>query len=165
MEIIITEEAAKKINERVAGREGYLQLKYDTDGCGWAVSGVAALWFTGELDDTEVEIETNDRPVYIEKHKMVFFDEQMKIDFSTTSNCFQLKSPQQILNGRMSLVLKETDWSIMDSLFLAWVSVVDIFFQKFIHDPLIVIRVFVKGLGVNAFLCNIEHFRALFVFE
>ncbi len=34
MEIIITEEAAKKINERVAGREGYLQLKYDTDGCG-----------------------------------------------------------------------------------------------------------------------------------
>ncbi len=34
MEIFITEEAAAKINEKAAGRVGYLKLKYDTDGCG-----------------------------------------------------------------------------------------------------------------------------------
>jgi hypothetical protein len=34
VEIIITEDAAKKIDERTAGRDGYLKLVYDTDGCG-----------------------------------------------------------------------------------------------------------------------------------
>lgn len=107
MEIIITAEAIEKINERTANREGYLKLKYDTDGCGCAVNGVIALWFVTELDDTDIAIETNERPVYVEKSKMVFFDEQMKIDFSKTTNCFQLKSPGQILNGHMSFILKE----------------------------------------------------------
>ncbi|WHY84530.1 iron-sulfur cluster biosynthesis family protein [Neobacillus novalis] len=107
MEINITAEAVKKITERTEGREGYLKLKYDTDGCGCAVNGVVALWFVQEVDDDEIAIETNDKTVYLEKSKMVFFDEQMKIDFSQTTNCFQLKSPQQILNGHMSLIIKE----------------------------------------------------------
>ncbi|MFJ5715644.1 iron-sulfur cluster biosynthesis family protein [Neobacillus sp. NPDC093127] len=107
MEINITVEAVKKINERTDGREGYLKLKYDTDGCGCAVNGVVALWFVPEVEDDEIAIETNDKTVYLEKSKMVFFDEQMKIDFSQTTNCFQLKSPQQILNGHMSLIIKE----------------------------------------------------------
>ncbi|MGG1675052.1 iron-sulfur cluster biosynthesis family protein [Neobacillus sp. NRS-1170] len=107
MEITITAEAAEKINERTANREGYLKLKYDTDGCGCAVNGVIALWYVTELENTDIEIETNDRTVYVEKSKMVFFDEQMKIDFSKATNCFQLKSPGQILNGHMSLILRE----------------------------------------------------------
>jgi uncharacterized protein YqkB len=107
LEITITADAAKKINERIDGRDGYLKLKYDTDGCGCAVNGVVALWFIPKLDTDDVAIETNDRTVYAEKSKMVFFDEQMKIDFSQASNCFQLKSPQQILNGHMSLIIKE----------------------------------------------------------
>ncbi|MFJ7725464.1 iron-sulfur cluster biosynthesis family protein [Neobacillus sp. NPDC097160] len=107
MEIIITEAAAKKITERTKGHEGYLKLKYDTDGCGCAVNGVVALWFVPEIDEDEIAIETNERTVYLEKSKIVFFDEQMKIDFSESTNCFQLKSPQQILNGHMSLIIKE----------------------------------------------------------
>ncbi|MDN3016617.1 iron-sulfur cluster biosynthesis family protein [Paenibacillus sp. BSR1-1] len=107
MEITITAEAAGKINERTENREGYLKLKYDTDGCGCAVNGVIALWHVTKLDDTDIAIETNERTVYVEKSKMVFFDEQMKIDFSKATNCFQLKSPGQILNGHMSLILKE----------------------------------------------------------
>lgn len=107
MEINITEAATKKINERLNNRDGYLKLKYDTDDCGCAVNGVVALWFIPELETDDIAIETNDRTVYAEKSKMVFFDEQMKIDFSQASNCFQLKSPQQILNGHMSLIIKE----------------------------------------------------------
>ncbi|WP_040208233.1 iron-sulfur cluster biosynthesis family protein [Neobacillus jeddahensis] len=107
MEIHITEAAANKINERIEGREGFLKLKYDTDGCGCAVNGVVALWFVSELDHMDVEIQTNERPVYLEKSKLVFFDEQMKIDFSQATNWFQLKSPQQMLNGQMSLILKQ----------------------------------------------------------
>ncbi|MEH6906644.1 MULTISPECIES: iron-sulfur cluster biosynthesis family protein [Neobacillus] len=107
MEINITEAATEKINERLNNRDGYLKLKYDTDDCGCAVNGVVALWFIPELETDDIAIETNDRTVYAEKSKMVFFDEQMKIDFSQASNCFQLKSPQQILNGHMSLIIKE----------------------------------------------------------
>ena len=107
VEINITAAAAEKINQRVNGREGYLKLKYDTDGCGCAVNGVVALWFVPNLDSDDIAIETNDRTVYVEKSKTVFFDEQMKIDFSNAANCFQLKSPQQILNGHMSLLIKE----------------------------------------------------------
>ncbi|WHY75963.1 iron-sulfur cluster biosynthesis family protein [Neobacillus sp. WH10] len=107
MEIIITEAATKKINARTDGREGYLKLKYDTDGCGCAVNGIVALWFVPELDDNDISIETNDRTVYLEKSKIIFFDEQMKIDFSEVTNCFQLISPQQMLNGHMSLIIKK----------------------------------------------------------
>ena len=106
MKIEITEAAAEKINVRTEGRKGYLKLEYDTDGCGCAVNGVVVLWFVPELEEDDTKIETNDQPVYIEKAKAVFFDEQMKIDFSTATNCFQLKSPQQILNGHMSLIIK-----------------------------------------------------------
>ncbi|MEH7073931.1 iron-sulfur cluster biosynthesis family protein [Neobacillus drentensis] len=106
MEINITAAAAEKINQRIDGRDGYLKLKYDTDGCGCAVNGVVALWFVPNLDSDDIAIETNDRTIYAEKSKTVFFDEQMKIDFSNTANCFQLKSPQQILNGHMSLLIK-----------------------------------------------------------
>jgi uncharacterized protein YqkB len=107
VEIFITEAAADKINEKIAGREGYLKLVYDTDGCGCAVNGVVALWFVPEVEDDEIAIQTNDRTIYVEKSKTVFLDEQMKVDFSKPTNWFQLKSPQQILNGQMSLLIKE----------------------------------------------------------
>lgn len=68
---------------------------------------MAALWFTGDTDQDEVKITTNNRPVYIEKQKLVFFDEQMKIDFSSSTNTFQLKSPQQILNAHMGFIIKD----------------------------------------------------------
>jgi uncharacterized protein YqkB len=107
MEIMITAVAAEKISERTVGREGYLKLKWDTEGCGCAVSGVIALWFVPELDTDDIIFETNDRTVYMEKSKTVFFDEKMTIDFSKASNSFQLKSPQQILNGYMNFVVTE----------------------------------------------------------
>ena len=102
MDISITEAAAKKIKERIAGKNGYLKLKYDTDGCGCVVSGVTALWLVNELDSDDREIKTDIGSIYIEKSKEVFLDENLKIDFSEKANCFQLKSPNQYLNPRMS---------------------------------------------------------------
>jgi len=107
VELNITETAVEKIKQRIADRDGYLKLKYDTDGCGCAVNGVVALWFVPHLDADDIAIETNDKTIYVEKSKLIFYDEQMKIDFSKLTNCFQLKSPGQILNGHMSLVITE----------------------------------------------------------
>ncbi|WP_309476849.1 iron-sulfur cluster biosynthesis family protein [Bacillus sp. ISL-34] len=97
-----TETAAEKMAGKVQGQEGYLQLKYDTDGCGCVVSGVTALWWVNEPEEGTEKVETNGIPLYVEKSKMIFLDEVMKIDFVPEANSFQLKSPNQILNPRMS---------------------------------------------------------------
>ena len=102
MNITITELAVKKINKLTTGKSGFLKLIYDIDGCGCGVNGVAALLFANELEDDDEEIKTNEGSIYIEKSKEVFFDENMTIDFSEKANCFQLKSPNEYLNPRMS---------------------------------------------------------------
>ncbi|PLR99830.1 iron-sulfur cluster biosynthesis family protein [Bacillus sp. T33-2] len=104
MEIMITETAQQKLAEKTTGRAGYIKLKYDTDGCGCAVNGVAALWLVDKLEENDEEIATDITPIYIEKSKMVFFDGQMTIDFNEAANCFQLKSPNEYINPRMSFV-------------------------------------------------------------
>ncbi|MDO7488218.1 iron-sulfur cluster biosynthesis family protein [Peribacillus sp. NPDC096622] len=101
-----TETAAEKVAGKVQGQEGYLQLKYDTDGCGCVVSGVTALWWVNEPEEGTEKVETNGIPLYVEKSKMIFLDEVMKIDFVPEANSFQLKSPNQILNPRMSFFNK-----------------------------------------------------------
>ena len=106
MNITVTEKAVKKIEERKGQSAGFLKLKYDTEGCGCVVSGVTALWLVKELDEDDQEILTNAGPIYIEKSKAVFLDENLKIDFSESSNTFQLKSPNEYLNPRMSFFNK-----------------------------------------------------------
>ena len=99
-----TERAAEKIAGKLADTDGrgYMQLKYDTDGCGCVVSGVTALWLLNEPEAGSERVETNGIPLYVETSKMIFLDEEMKIDFVPEVNSFQLKSPNQMLNPRMS---------------------------------------------------------------
>lgn len=104
MEITVTEKAMEKIEGKIGAAKGFLKLKYDTEGCGCVVSGVAALWLVEELDEDDREVKTNARPIYVEKSKEIYLEEELKIDFSETANCFQLKSPNQYLNPRMSLL-------------------------------------------------------------
>jgi uncharacterized protein YqkB len=106
MQITISEVAGKKISEKTAGRDGYLKLVYDIEGCGCAVNGVPILWFVKEIEEYDEEIKSNENSIYIDKSQQVFFDETMVIDFSVSTNCFQLKSPGQYINPRMSLVDK-----------------------------------------------------------
>lgn len=106
MEIALTELAAEKLSERIAGKDGFIKLKYDIDGCGCVVSGVTALWLVNDLDEDDREIKTNAGSIYAEKSKEVFWDDDLTIDFSVKANCFQLKSPNQYLNPRMSFIDK-----------------------------------------------------------
>lgn len=102
MKMEITKTAADKLQEKMAGKQGYLKLKYDIDGCGCAVNGVAALWLEESFSNDERLIETGNLPVYIEKYREVFFDERLILDYSQSTGCFQLKSPNEYLNPRMS---------------------------------------------------------------
>ena len=102
MKLKITEAASNKLDEKISDKQGYIKLKYDIDGCGCAVNGVAALWFENEKNEEEHQIETGGIPIYIEKAKEVFFAEEMTLDYKDSNGCFQLKSPNEYLNPRMS---------------------------------------------------------------
>lgn len=106
MKITITEDALKELNNKIGGQNGYLKLQNVTDGLA-CDSGVPTLLFVSSIDEkADLLIETNNRPVLMEKADLIFFDEELKIDYSDSANSFRLTSPQQIVNGVMSFVSK-----------------------------------------------------------
>ncbi|MCM3652209.1 iron-sulfur cluster biosynthesis family protein [Metabacillus litoralis] len=107
MQLTFTEEAIEQLAPKMEeNKNKILKLKYDTEGCGCVMSGVTALWLVEEQDKNDVKLETNAVPILVEKTKMVFLDEQLTITYNQTANCFMLKSPSQILNPRMNLLVK-----------------------------------------------------------
>ncbi|MFY4775884.1 iron-sulfur cluster biosynthesis family protein [Metabacillus sp. RGM 3146] len=107
MNITFTEAAIKQINGKRDGKsDRKMKLVYDTEGCGCVVDGVAVLWLTDDIDDTDLKVSTNDLQVYMDKSAIVYLDENLTVDFSETASTFKLKSPSQMLNPRMSLLVK-----------------------------------------------------------
>ncbi|GGJ79885.1 uncharacterized protein YqkB [Anoxybacillus voinovskiensis] len=102
MNITFTERAMQLLSPNIANKQ--LKLKYDTDGCGCLVDGVTALWLVDQAEEDDVVVETNYVPVLLEKSRLVFYDDNMVIDAVEGAGCFLLKSPNQILNPRMSLM-------------------------------------------------------------
>jgi uncharacterized protein YqkB len=109
VKITFTEKAIEKLKPILSRTKKQLKLKYDTDDCGCAVNGITALWLVGEADHDDVVVETNFVPILLEKPRLVFYDETMTIDTVESAGCFQLKSPSQIINPRMSLVERSED--------------------------------------------------------
>nr|WP_230130109.1 iron-sulfur cluster biosynthesis family protein [Bacillus sp. CECT 9360] len=102
----ITDHAKKELNKQVGDQKGVLKIRYETKDCGCS-GGVPTLWFVPSANENDdLSFETNDRPVLMEKSNLIYFDDELKIDYSSSVNSFQLKSPQQILNGRMALISK-----------------------------------------------------------
>ncbi|MFC4324083.1 iron-sulfur cluster biosynthesis family protein [Litchfieldia salsa] len=106
MEFTFTEEAITRLNHKKINNELLLKVKYETEGCGCVVSGVPTLWIVDHQEEDEERFETNFCPVLVEKSKKVFYDEQLKIDYVESANCYLLRSPNQILNPRMMLIEK-----------------------------------------------------------
>lgn len=104
VKVTFTERALEKIQPKLENNSTkWIKLKYDTEGCGCVVSGVSALWITSETDWDDVEVDSNIEKLVMEKSKLVFFDDDMTVDFVESANTFMLKCPSQILNPRMSL--------------------------------------------------------------
>lgn len=105
MKIFITSEAEKQIKQKIKANHSIVTLKYETEGCGCAVSGIPTLELISQQhvnEDDYVKVTTNTLDLYIEKTKIVFFDDEMKIDYLPEKQTFRLSSPSEILNGRMS---------------------------------------------------------------
>ncbi|MEA1852979.1 iron-sulfur cluster biosynthesis family protein [Cytobacillus sp. OWB-43] len=104
MKITITPRAIMKLTEKIKNKDGYLKLKYDTEGCGCVVSGVTALWLVKELEPDDSEVQTDFMSIYIEPSKEVFLSEEVTIDYSDKARCFQLKNNYEYLNPRMAFM-------------------------------------------------------------
>ena len=105
MEIRWTDAALEKINGKLPNQEGVFCLKYETEGCGCIVSGVTNLYFVKDTSPEEVKWETNAYPVFLNKYHEIFLDDKLIIDYSSTTNSFQLKSPNQYLNPMMNVII------------------------------------------------------------
>ncbi|MDA7027074.1 iron-sulfur cluster biosynthesis family protein [Bacillus sp. CLL-7-23] len=107
MQLTITEQAKQVIRQATeTNPDKQIQLRYDTEGCGCAVSGVPTIWLMEELFGECELLETNGIPVYIQSSQKVFFDEMMTIDYDKKVGALMLKSPAQILSSRMSILVK-----------------------------------------------------------
>ncbi|OZM58700.1 hypothetical protein CIB95_03790 [Lottiidibacillus patelloidae] len=105
MNITFTDEAVKRLEKLMCELEtSVLQLKYDTDGCGCVVNGVAMLFISEKAESDYLKVDTNYKPIYLPKEAIVYWDDNMTIGYVEKYNCFQLKSSVQMINPRMSLI-------------------------------------------------------------
>lgn len=106
MKVTITPRAKEELTKRKPDGEVLLKLHYDTEGCGCVVSGIPTLRYIPseqkEIDD-HITLATNDGDIIVERTKLVFYDDEVVIDYSETARTFQLKNDSQILNPRMAL--------------------------------------------------------------
>jgi uncharacterized protein YqkB len=100
MEIVFTDAALERLQNRMQDKKGFVKLKHDTEGCGCVVSGVAALWLVDKPEENDTRILTNGPDLYLDYNTEVFFDEKMTID-APAGNHFSLKCPSEILNPAM----------------------------------------------------------------
>lgn len=109
MQIEITEAAAQQIAKRTGLDNCALQLVFDAEGCGCAVSGVPQLWIISPASSHHLlQAASVPVPILYEKRHEVFFEDELKLDYRPDHLVFQLKSRQQIYNAGMSLIEKRT---------------------------------------------------------
>jgi uncharacterized protein YqkB len=99
MKIILTENAIARLNTwpGPAGNTHY-KLVYDTEGCGCAVNGMAALWIVPGPQEGDVQAESNWGRLWFEPRQEIFFEEELILDYRAGNRAFVLKSKGQIYN-------------------------------------------------------------------
>ncbi|GIQ67664.1 hypothetical protein DUZ99_11370 [Xylanibacillus composti] len=109
MEMFLTDAAAQSLRQSLS-EEDVLWIHYDSEGCGCAVSGVAALTVLPRQQlPAEPYIEASllqsasPQPIIMLKRHAVFFDEQMTLDFREDTKGFVLKSSGQIYGNDLTL--------------------------------------------------------------
>lgn len=103
MNIRVTSRARAEIEKRVENKQGFLKLFYDNTDCGCA-GGVPELQYVAAIqEDEDLKVETDFGTILVEESQLLYFDDELTIDFSDSMNLFQLRSPGGILNPVMRL--------------------------------------------------------------
>ncbi|RKN86601.1 iron-sulfur cluster biosynthesis family protein [Paenibacillus ginsengarvi] len=106
MYIHFTDDAAAFIRQTyyTGTAAGALKLAYDTDGCGCAVNGVAALWLVNNPDEDDQLARSNAFTVFFDPKQAVFFEEELTVDRKPGGPTLVLKSKQQTYNSHMKTI-------------------------------------------------------------
>jgi uncharacterized protein YqkB len=106
MQIMFTDSAIERLTPYMGQGDALLKLVFDTEGCGCSVNGVPTLWLVSEESHNDLTAETNALKLIYSSNDEIFYENNMKIDFSDGSKSYILKSNNQIYNAGMSLVDK-----------------------------------------------------------
>ncbi len=114
MVVNLTEAAAKSLDSQMQA-DDILWIHYDSEGCGCAVSGVAALTVLARehlpqepCTEASVPQATIEQPIVVLDRHTVFFDETMTLDYREDTDGFILKSNGQIYGNDLTLRLSST---------------------------------------------------------
>jgi len=104
LHIQMTEEAKARLLEITSKHNQQLQLVYDTDGCGCAVSGVPSLMLIQPGGDPSLENASDEElPIYYQKQQAVFFEPSLYLSYNDNQNGFRLSSKNQIYQNAMTI--------------------------------------------------------------
>ena len=104
MQFTFTPPAVERLAGYLSGSGKSLKLLYDTEGCGCAVNGVPALKLIDAPETDDKQGAGSPYPVWYDPKQEVFFEPQLRIDFSADRNAFSLKSDNQIYTVNLRLV-------------------------------------------------------------
>ncbi|WP_160058033.1 iron-sulfur cluster biosynthesis family protein [Alkalicoccus saliphilus] len=113
MKVEITDRAVEELRQKeFLPEESVLFISHETAGTGCVVNGVSDLiaMKSEDLPDAAVRLETvpHEFTAAIDKRVDWIYDEHLIVDFNDTPSMFQLKSPNQMLNPRMTYRGKES---------------------------------------------------------
>ncbi|MFC4304778.1 iron-sulfur cluster biosynthesis family protein [Cohnella boryungensis] len=103
-----SDEAVAEIAARFGPGASTWKLVSDSEGCGCAMNGVAALWMLDEPESGDLRAGSNRLEVWYEKRHEVFFDELLRVSYDAGRRAFKLASDGQIYSNQLRLEDRRT---------------------------------------------------------
>lgn len=101
MKITLDENAEQIIHKRLDGRPGQIRLLYDTEGCG--CYGITTFQIISQPDSTDVPIENETFPFWVDPQRAVFYEEQLRLKGDPLDGSFRLEGDSQIYGQNVKL--------------------------------------------------------------
>jgi len=96
-------ESLRELQRRYGVEATVWKLVSDSEGCGCAMNGVAALWAIEGPEHGDLHAESNGVEVFYEKRHEVFFDDLMRVSYDPDKRAFKLASDGQIYSNRLRM--------------------------------------------------------------
>lgn len=103
MKVSWSDQALEALRDRFGTDSIVLKLAYDTEGCGCAVNGVAALWAVDAPPPGDARADSEPVHVWYDKQHAIFFDEELRVGYRPEHRTFSLASDGQIYSNRLTV--------------------------------------------------------------
>ncbi|GGF89573.1 iron-sulfur cluster biosynthesis family protein [Paenibacillus abyssi] len=104
MNITFTDAAIAELSPYLNQEDSQLKLLYDTEGCGCVMSGVPALQLIKQSGPDDKLGQGTPFSFWYEPRHEIFFEPQLKVDYSADRGSFILKSDNQIYTNHLRFI-------------------------------------------------------------